>query len=166
MVGLKSNYSTDAFIRLNYLVVNVVPMRDSDEETIEDQRNRLNWKEYCLDKGQEFLEAGYLVEMPDESSPHWMHVDTPHGKGPDNLGASASAKFYYKPSKYGINEGKVSKLTIDVWPEDEEEGEQPSAADREGVYSYERDFEGPEVNKLDQYPIAQELYETVLEVLN
>jgi len=139
-------------------------MKDTGEESSEEQQNRLKWKEYCLDRAQEFVEEGYLVEMPDEKTPRWMHIYTPQEKVIDKERASAGAKFYYKPSRYGINEGRVSKLTIDVWPDKEEE--QPPVADRELVYSYERDFEGPEINELDQHLVAQELYETVLKILN
>jgi hypothetical protein len=121
------------------------------------------WKRYKKTKAVSFVERGYSVSWyPDGDN--WMQVYLPerhHAKAPEML---AEVKFYGHASKYGIDGGMVSKLSITETRTDLAAYVLGRPWKRSRVlYNYDR---GPDVNRLRTSPEALRLYGAVLEELN
>lgn len=130
----------------------------------EDSRGELErWIEYKTEKAVEFVRGGYSVEwLPDGSN--WICVYKPGCEVDETPEFRAHAKFYMEPSKYGIDNGRISKLCIQQIRRSLPEimggkGTRPVWT----LYNYDR---GLDVDLLDESPPARELYEAVLRVLN
>lgn len=136
---------------------------ESDGILWEKNRRELSaWKAYKREKAKRFIEQNYSVAWyPDGSN--WMDIFTPerhHARQPE---LRAIAKFYRDPSAYGIDGGRISKLTILTTSEDI----LAKAVGRpyetiEVLFNYDR---GPDVNRLARNARARRLYDTVLQEL-
>lgn len=121
------------------------------------------WKHYKLEKAVAFVRLGYSVEWyPDADG--WFNIYHPqrdHARTPEHR---AAAKFFSEASRYGIDGGKVSKLSIvrshtdligDLMGRD--------ATTSTILFNYDR---GPDVDRLNRDAIARKLYNDVLHLLN
>ena len=120
------------------------------------------WKEYKMQRAHEFVSRGYSVAWcPDGDN--WMDVYHPqrhHVKEPE---LRASVKFFREPSKFGMDGGRISKLTIqtrDVDPWEKVLGRSYETV--ETVFNYDR---GTDVNRLPYDARARKLYDVVQEIL-
>lgn len=76
----------------------------------------------------------------------------------------AMIKFFREPSQFGIDQGRISKLTIQVRTEDplaKVVGRPHEAVTT--LFNYDR---GDDVDRLDEHPQAKVLYDLVIEELN
>jgi hypothetical protein len=117
------------------------------------------WKAYKRAKAKRFVELNYSVAWyPDGTN--WMDIYIPerhHAKQPE---LRAEVKFFSEPSKYGINGGRISKLTIQTRTEDLLSKAVGRPYEKiETLFNYDR---GPDIDRLDENPKARKLYEHVL----
>lgn len=123
------------------------------------------WKAYKRTKAHAFVERGYSVSWyPDGHG--WMSVYLPERHHAGTPEIRAEAKFYSEPSQFGIEGGKISKLSIlttktDVLLDVLSLGKQGTRT--ETLYNYDR---GLEVDHLHTNPQARALYDAILEELN
>ena len=117
-----------------------------------------DWLAYKVDKAVSLVQCGYSVEWrPNDDN--WITafvMDNATYGGPR---LRACAKFFEEPSKYGIDEGRVSKLCIDELVTERN----PDDWRVNCLYNYDR---GLDVDRLDQNYKAKRLYEDILRILN
>ena len=139
-------------------------MEDKGNQGREDSRGELErWIRYKKECAVEFVLEGYSVEWQSDAT-NWLCVYKPGCPVEERPEFRAHAKFYMEPSRYGIDNGRISKLLLQqIRPTLPEilggKGSQPVWT----LYNYDR---GLDVDILDESPPARELYETVLSVLN
>ncbi len=133
------------------------PAGDSDDRWSLD-----DWVAYKKRKAHAFVDRGYSVEWsPDADS--WMAVYLPQRHERRRPQIEASAKFYLDRSRYGINGGRISKLSIvSAWidPVDEAFGRPPKST---MLYNYDRELD---VDRLTTDREAARLYRAVLDELS
>ena len=121
-----------------------------------------SWATYKQEKAITFVKHGYSVTWyPDEDN--WMDIYTPERTPLHRPEIRASVKFFPEPSKYGINEGRISKLAIQIRQVDlmaQVAGRPYEAVDT--VFNFDR---GADVDRLDEDPNAKRLYDLVLREL-
>lgn len=122
-----------------------------------------DWTRYKKQKALRFVELGYSVAWyPDGDN--WMDVYTPERMHAHEPEIRASVKFFSDPSQYGIDRGKISKLTIQA----REVDLMAKALGRPyetvvSLFNYDR---GLDVDCLYEKPAAMTLYEDVVRRLN
>lgn len=121
-----------------------------------------DWTRYKKQKALRFVELGYSVAWyPDGDN--WMDVYTPERLHAHEPEIRASVKFFSAPSKYGVDGGRVSKLTIQLRSEDLMARVAGAPYEEvETLFNYDR---GDDVDRLDEIPRARELYIHVLREL-
>lgn len=120
-----------------------------------------DWIAYKHIKAAMLQQQGYEVRGG-AARDHWLNVGAA-GATPDHF-YHANVQFYQEPSRYGIDDGKVSRLWIARY-------EVPTWIDvfhsnRPGhsvVYNFDR---GEDVDSLKQHSKAKELYQALIELLN
>lgn len=121
------------------------------------------WIEHKQRMAVRFVERGYSVEwFPDGDN--WMEIYMPERRDAHRPEIRASVKFYAEPSKHGIDQGRISKLTIQRCYTDliaKVRGE--PFEDIEIQYNYDR---GEDVSELASNSEAEALYQAVLRELN
>lgn len=120
------------------------------------------WKAYKRTKAKRFVELNYSVAWyPDGTN--WMDVFIPerhHAKQPE---MRAEVKFFGEPSKYGINGGRISKLTIQTRTEDLLAKVVGKPYEKiETLFNYDR---GPDIDRLHENSRARKLYDHVFQEL-
>jgi len=121
------------------------------------------WKRYVQDKAVTFVRNGYSVAWyPDGYN--WIDVFIPERWYAREPELRASVKFFNQPSKFGIEGGCISKLTIQLRHQD------PIARVRGRpheqvvtLFNYDR---GAEIDRLGAHAEARSLYDLVLKFLN
>ena len=118
------------------------------------------WILYKKEKALKFVEQGYSVEwVPDGES--WIMVYIPERDKPE---IRAIVNFFYKPSKYGINNGKISRLDIRTRHVDLTDRIQGRPYEStEILFGYDRE---KILDKLYENPEARQLYDIIIEELN
>ena len=81
----------------------------SEKEPLNDLDRWIQYKKGCA---VDLVEAGYSVEWRPDGE-NWISAYVPGQKLDGIPEYRAWAKFYEEPSQYGIDDGKVSKLSID-----------------------------------------------------
>jgi len=123
---------------------------------------RRSWVGYKLRKALCFVARGYSVEwFPDEEG--WMDVYVPERHHVQAPGLRATARFFSEPSQFGIDAGRVSKLSIARTWSDPIATALGHPGKREWVFNYDR---GADIDRLSDDATAQRLYRAVLEELN
>lgn len=132
-------------------------------ETPDDSWNLDDWSAYKKQKAHAFVDRGYSVEWsPDADA--WMDVYLPERRERRRPEVRATAKFFTEPSSYGIDGGRISKLSITSRRTDPIA--QVMGRPYETVhllYNYDR---GLDVDKLNADREAQRLYRAVVDELN
>ena len=120
------------------------------------------WKVYKKQKALAFVELGYSVAWyPDGDN--WMGVYTPERRHARTPELKATAKFFRETSRYGIDSGRISKLTIQLRSEDLIAKVAGAPFEEvETLFNYDR---GLDIDRLDENPRARELYDHVLREL-
>lgn len=121
------------------------------------------WTQYVKRKAISFVEHGYSVEwFPDGNN--WMHVYLPERSYARKPELRATVKFFNKPSEFGIDNGRISKLCVQL------RSENAMAKVRGGPYeqvdtlfNYDR---GPDVDRLNEHAGAKDLYDLIVRELN
>lgn len=121
------------------------------------------WKRYKQKKALAFVERGYSVGWyPDGDG--WISVYHPerwHARAPE---VRADIKVFGRASRYGIDGGMVSKLTIAERRTDILRNLLgPGGETVRVLYNYDR---GLDVDRLDESPAATALYRGILDELN
>jgi len=128
----------------------------------DDPWNLDDWVAYKKRKAHAFVERGYSVEWyPDAGG--WMDFYLPQRKNRYEL--RASVKFFQQPSKYGIDGGRISKLSVmlrETDPIKRVPGESFYEATRV-LYHYDR---GLDFDDLAGQTRGRRLYDAVLDELN
>lgn len=140
-------------------------MAGFDDEGVHWQGSRRElsaWKTFKRGKARRFVDLNYSVAWyPDGTN--WMDVYIPerhHAKQPE---LRAVVKFYREPSKYGIDGGRISKLTIQTRSEDLLAKAVGQPYEKiETLFNYDR---GPDIDRLNENPKARKLYAIVLREL-
>lgn len=134
--------------------------RDDDHRGPFDPRA---WAEYKQRKAIAFVTRGYSVEwVPDADN--WMGVYTPQRTDPVRPEVRADVKFFRDPSEYGINQGRISKLSIHARTTDLMQQIMGRPAEKiEVLYNYDR---GLDVDRLSRSRESRALFSAVLEELN
>lgn len=128
-----------------------------------DRWNLDDWAAYKKQKAHAFVERGYSVEWsPDVYA--WMSVYLPERHERNRPQVLAEAKFFMEPSHYGIDGGKISKLSITTC----RTNLMAKVLGRDSetmhvIYNYDR---GLDVDRLSTSREAKRLYNAVLEELN
>jgi len=120
------------------------------------------WKKYKKQKALRFVQEGYSVEWYPNGD-CFIGVYTPERAYANQPEIKADVKFFMKPSEFGINKGKISKLSILVIRRDiiaKVQGKPYETVDI--LFNYDR---GADVNKLRNNPQARKLYDIVLQEL-
>ena len=136
---------------------------ESDGLQWEGTRNELSaWKAYKRERAKRFVELNCSVAWyPDGSN--WMDVFIPERHHMNQPELRAAVKFFREPSRYGIEDGRISKLTIQS--RRETLTDMLAGRSYEGIetfYNYDR---GLDVDRLDAHPGARRLYKHVLREL-
>lgn len=130
---------------------------DSDTWNLDD------WVAYKKRKAHAFVDRGYSVEWsPDMYA--WMAFYLPERPERRRPEIRADVKFYTDPSDYGIDGGRIPKLSIVSTRTDpiaEVMGRQHEIS--RILYNYDR---GLDVDKLAKDREAQRLYRAVIDELN
>ena len=117
------------------------------------------WKQYKKQKALKFVEEGYSVEWyPDGNG--WMDVYTPERGHACQPEIRASVKFFAEPSQFGMNKGRISKLSIQVRSVDliaKVAGHPYETVDT--LFNYDR---GGDVDRLKENLQAKRLYDIVV----
>lgn len=123
----------------------------------------LPWEEYKRAKAHAFVDRGYSVEWsPDEG--HWMKVYIPQRSEDRKPSIEAMAKIYEQPSKFGIDGGRISKLSIQTSYVDVIKKVLGHTYEQVvTLYNYDR---GPDVDRLRPGTRAHRLFRDVIDVLN
>lgn len=121
------------------------------------------WAEYKRRKAIAFVTRGYSVEwVPDADN--WMGIYTPQRSDPDRPEVRADVKFFRDPSEYGINQGRISKLSIHARTTDLMQQIMGRPAEKIAVlYNYDR---GLDVDRMSRNRESRALFSAVLEELN
>ncbi len=121
-----------------------------------------DWKKYKQEKATAFVSLGYSVSWyPDGDN--WMEVYHPQRHQANEPELRASIKFFRDPSRFGIDGGRVSKLTIvtrDVDILQKVMGRPYETV--ETLFNYDR---GADIDILDGHVSARKLCDIVLETL-
>lgn len=121
------------------------------------------WIEYKRTKAHGFVDRGYSVEWTTDGN-NWMGVYIPQRHDRKEPELRATAKIFEEPSEFGINGGRVSKLTIQTQYVDLIEkvlGKAPENVVT--LFNYDR---GDDVNRIAPGSKAERLYRDVIEILN
>lgn len=100
----------------------------------------------------------WAVAVHGEES-NWIHVHTPNHAPVAQHRLHASIKLFHEPSRFGINQGRISKLTI--WQSHEESMQ--TVPRSLTLFSYDR---GTDVNMLNKNTAAKDFYDQILTFLN
>lgn len=128
-----------------------------------DDWNLDDWVAYKKRKAHAFVDRGYSVEWsPDMDA--WMGVYLPERHERRRPEVRADVKFYAEPSGYGIDNGRIAKLSIVTSRTDliAQAMGRPFESIRV-LYNYDR---GLDVDRLATDREAQRLYRAVLDELN
>ncbi len=121
------------------------------------------WKQYKREKALKFIQRGYSVEWsPDGHGV--MAVYLPERHYAEKPEVRADIKFFSEPSKFGIQGGKVSKLSIHVRRSDillKVLGGEHDAV--ETLYNFDR---GQDVDRLNELTEARRLFDAIYDELN
>lgn len=128
------------------------------EKTPTGEISNESWAAYKLKKGRGLSARGYRVYAT-STSDHWMRVVIPQGRIYCPRRVWADVKFFSEPSEYGIDGGRISKLTIETIMEIGVGGFRPGKT----LFCFER---GPMVNRLKWNRKANQLYGDLLRELN
>lgn len=121
------------------------------------------WKEYKKQKALRFVEKGYSVEWSPDAN-NWMEIYLPQRTQANEPEIRATVKFFTAPSTYGIKNGRISKLSIQVRIEDIIAKVRGMPYENvETLFNYSC---GPGVNRLRKNSQAKKLYDIVVEELN
>lgn len=137
--------------------------KPSKEDGPDDDWNLDDWVAYKKRKAHAFVERGYSVAWsPDMDA--WMAVYLPERFERRRPEVRADVKCYLEPSEYGIDGGKISKLSIVSSQTDPiaEAMRRPHETSRI-LYNYDR---GLDVDRLAKDREAQRLYRAVIDELN
>lgn len=121
------------------------------------------WKEYKRQKAMKFVQRGYSVEWtPDGYG--FMAVYLPERHYAKKPEIRATVRFFDQPSKYGIDRGKISKLTIQLRRTDVLKAAIGAPHERiETLYNYDR---GEDVDRLNESHVARRLFDAIYDELN
>ena len=122
------------------------------------QMDDREWIELKRKKAVNFAIRGYSVEWRPNAD-QWITAYTPGDSLNAQARLEAAAKFYPEPSKYGIDEGCISKLCIRLI--DETLGNKPNRITT--LFNYDR---GLDIDILERHKEARELYDAMLFELN
>ena len=138
------------------------PSADPSGES-EDHWNLDDWVAYKKKKAHAFIDRGYSVEWyPDAYA--WMSVYLPERFESRRPQVLAAAKFYMEPSGFGIDGGKISKLSITATRTDLLAQVAGRVFEKVQVlYNYDR---GLDVDRLAANREAVRLYRAVMDELN
>lgn len=141
-------------------------MADDDDPNIHwegTEEERTRWIEHKRHVAMRFVELGYSVEWsPDGENSMAVYLAERCGARQPEI--RASVKFFLEPSRYGIDQGRISKLMIQRRRTDllAKVRGQPWE-DVELLFNYDR---GADVDELASDPEARTLYEVILRELN
>lgn len=125
-----------------------------------DQQNENDsecWAAYRHRKVMRLLDRGYTVD-PWTSCGHWLQV-VAFSDDYTRPRFIATVKFFYQPSSFGIDGGRISKLGIQTI----EEGSPCRFRPGEFLFSFER---GLDIDRLDERFDAKRFYDSLIEELN
>ena len=121
------------------------------------------WIEYKRSKAHAFIDRGYSVEWTTDAE-RWMAIYIPQQHQRREPELRATAKIFEEPSKFGVDNGRISKLTIQT--RDVNLLRLVARKSHESVvtlFNYDR---GHDVDRLKPGTTAHELYRDVLDILN
>lgn len=123
-----------------------------------------HWIEYKRERVASFIKYGLSVDWyPDADN--WIHAYWA-GRERMRLAYAAKAKFFSKPSDFGLDGGAISKLAIQRGPVLDVMSKvfgRPAPTPPETLYRFDR---GLDIDRLSEDVKAKKLYEIVLEELN